>query len=111
MADEKGYREIPLGGLILEAGNAARYETGDWRTYRPQVDKGKCTDCLQCWLLCPDSCIYVEDGAMTGYDYDHCKGCGICAHICPVKAIAMILETDAPGAADARGCVGSGRKK
>jgi pyruvate ferredoxin oxidoreductase delta subunit len=25
-------------------------------------------------------------------DYDHCKGCGICAHECPVKAIKMIPE-------------------
>ncbi|MFZ8855432.1 MAG: 4Fe-4S binding protein, partial [Thermofilaceae archaeon] len=25
-------------------------------------------------------------------DYDHCKGCGICANECPVKAIAMVEE-------------------
>ncbi|MFP3216806.1 MAG: 4Fe-4S binding protein, partial [Vulcanisaeta sp.] len=25
-------------------------------------------------------------------DYDHCKGCGICAHECPVKAIKMVPE-------------------
>jgi pyruvate ferredoxin oxidoreductase delta subunit len=34
----------------------------------------------------------VED-----YDYDHCKGCGICYHECPVKgkAIKMIPEKEA----------------
>ncbi|MDP8292431.1 MAG: 4Fe-4S binding protein [Candidatus Orphnella occulta] len=26
---------------------------------------------------------------MEGFDYDHCKGCGICASICPVKCIKM----------------------
>ncbi|MCX6356273.1 MAG: 4Fe-4S binding protein [Candidatus Aureabacteria bacterium] len=110
MAKEKGYRELPPGGLILEAGNAAEYITGGWRTYRPQVDKGLCTNCLQCWLLCPDCCIHVDDGTMTGYDYDHCKGCGICARICPVKAITMILETDPRGGADERGQFNSKKK-
>ena len=35
---EKGWKEIPLGGLILEAGNAEKYKTGGWRTYRPERD-------------------------------------------------------------------------
>ena len=26
------------------------------------------------------------------YDFDFCKGCGICANECPVKAIEMIVE-------------------
>ena len=107
MVEEHGYKDIPIGGLILEAGNAERYKTGGWRTERPQVDKGKCTNCLQCWLLCPDCCIYLEEGAMAGYDYDHCKGCGICARVCPVKAIKMILETDPRGGADERGRLNS----
>lgn len=111
MGEAPGYKEIPIGGLILEAGNAERYKTGGWRTFRPQVDKDVCTNCLICWLLCPDCCIYAEDGAMAGYDYDHCKGCGICERVCPAKAIRMVLETDAPRGADERGRFNSGRKK
>ncbi|AKB45854.1 Pyruvate:ferredoxin oxidoreductase, delta subunit [Methanosarcina sp. Kolksee] len=32
-----------------------------------------------------------EDGFFE-YDYDYCKGCGICANECPADAIEMILE-------------------
>ena len=40
--------------------------------------------------VCPDSSIPVDaDGKRTDFDYDHCKGCGICAEVCPFKAIEM----------------------
>jgi pyruvate ferredoxin oxidoreductase delta subunit len=91
---EKGWKELPIGAKILQAGNSVEYDTGSWRTFRPVVDKEKCTNCLICWILCPDACILVEDEQMVGYDYDHCKGCGICAELCPVHAIEMVLETE-----------------
>ncbi len=49
----------------------------------------KCAQCLLCAPMCPDSCIPVVDGKRQDFDYDHCKGCGICARECRVKAIAM----------------------
>lgn len=90
----KTWQEIPIGGLILEAGNAEEYKTGDWRSERPVVDHDKCINCLTCWIVCPDSAVIVKDGKMAGYDYDHCKGCGICAHECPVNCIEMKPEAD-----------------
>jgi Pyruvate/2-oxoacid:ferredoxin oxidoreductase delta subunit len=44
--------------------------------------------------MCPDSCITVEDGKMKGFELMHCKGCGICAAVCPdkVKCITMVEE-------------------
>jgi pyruvate ferredoxin oxidoreductase delta subunit len=87
-----GWKSIPIGGLILKAGNAVEYETGDWRAFRPIRDEEKCTNCLICWILCPDGSILVEDEKLTGIDLAHCKGCGICARECPVDAINMVEE-------------------
>jgi len=91
-----GWKEIPRAGLILSPGNAAEYETGDWRSQRPVWDANKCTNCLLCWVFCPDSAIIVKEGKVTGIDYAHCKGCGICAHECPkkVQALTMVPEGD-----------------
>lgn len=86
------WKELPIGGLMIEAGSAKAYETGDWRTLRPVVDKEKCTNCLSCWIYCPDSSVFVEDGKMAGFDYQHCKGCGICASVCPPKASAIEMK-------------------
>jgi len=88
----KGWKEIPIGGVIVEAGNSARYETGGWRTFRPLVDRQLCKNCLFCWIYCPDSAIEVEDGKVKGINLRYCKGCGICARECPAKAIQMVEE-------------------
>jgi pyruvate ferredoxin oxidoreductase delta subunit len=89
---EKSWKEIPIGGLIVDGGNAKEYKTGGWRTFKPVWDKEKCSQCLTCWINCPDSSITVSDGKMSGIDYDHCKGCGICAKVCPKKCISMVKE-------------------
>ncbi len=86
---EKGWKEIPIGGKILQPGNAQEYETGQWRTFKPIRDKEKCTNCMICWIYCPDSAIIPENGKIKEIDYNHCKGCGICAQVCPVKCIKM----------------------
>ncbi len=89
---KKGWKEIPIGGLIVEPGNSEKYLTGGWRTYRPVLHEDKCIHCMICWIFCPDSSVIVKDGKMSGFDYDHCKGCGICANECPKGAIEMVLE-------------------
>jgi pyruvate ferredoxin oxidoreductase delta subunit len=93
MPQGTGWKDIPIGGMIVEAGNAVRYRTGEWRAFRPVVDQDTCINCLQCWVFCPDTSILVENEEMVGFDYEHCKGCGICATTCPVNAIEMVSDT------------------
>lgn len=89
-----GWRDLPFAGIIPEGGTAAEFGTGDWRSQRPIYDPEKCIQCLMCWIYCPDSSIKVEDGKMVGIDYDHCKGCGVCASVCPPKASAIAMTDE-----------------
>ncbi len=82
----------PIAATIFEAGNAQEYKTGSWRTYRPVRDEEKCTQCLICHFVCPDSSIPVVEDKIIDFDLDHCKGCGICAEVCPFDAIQMLEE-------------------
>ncbi|MFW5999627.1 MAG: 4Fe-4S dicluster-binding protein [Halanaerobiaceae bacterium] len=89
---KKGWKDIPSGGLITEAGNAEHYRTGSWRVKRPLWSEEKCIQCFLCWAYCPDLAINVENKKVVGVDYKHCKGCGICANECPSQALEMISE-------------------
>lgn len=89
----KTWQEIPIGGTIIEAGNSEKYLTGGWRAFRPHIDFEKCTQCFTCWLYCPDISILVDGEKVTGVKLEHCKGCGLCANVCPAKCIEMIEES------------------
>ncbi len=82
------------GGRIIEPGSAMNFETGDWRSVKPVLDRELCIDCLSCWMYCPDDSVLVKEGRMTGFRLSHCKGCGICARVCPKKAITMVEEDE-----------------
>jgi pyruvate ferredoxin oxidoreductase delta subunit len=79
--------ELTEAGIITEPGNAETYQTGDWRTFVPQFVEENCIHCLFCWIWCPDSAIVIDNTGekprMVGIDFEHCKGCGICAYECP----------------------------
>ena len=83
---------------IVEYPTGPQYEAGylpetnaGWRTFHPEVDNDACIYCLRCYLLCPDGTI-IKDNGKISFDMDYCKGCGVCAHECPINAIKMVKE-------------------
>ena len=67
-------------------------KTGNWRVFKPILDKAKCVKCLRCWIFCPEGSIKKNEDNTISIDYEYCKGCGICASECKVKAITMERE-------------------
>jgi len=55
---------------------------------------GRCTECNNCLVFCPDLCVLPRGDGRFGYevDYDYCKGCGICSVECPRNAVTMVDE-------------------
>ncbi len=86
---ERDWKSIPMGGVSWRM--SEEYLTGDWRTFKPVIDMEKCTQCLICWIYCPDSSIDWNGKEIT-INYDYCKGCGICAKECPLDAVEMVKE-------------------
>jgi 2-oxoacid:acceptor oxidoreductase delta subunit (pyruvate/2-ketoisovalerate family) len=54
---------------------------------------GNCFECDNCFGVCPDNAV-IKLGPSQRYqfDYDFCKGCGICVKECPCGAIEMVPE-------------------
>jgi len=86
------WKEMPIGGVIPKGGTALKNKTGSWRAFRPVWDEKRCIDCMQCVVYCPDMSIPAKAGKRLETDFDYCKGCGICANVCPVKCIEMREE-------------------
>ena len=91
-AKKKGWKDIPIGGVIVGAPTSLVNKTGDWRSFRPVWDHARCINCMMCVSQCPDMCIPVENDKRKETDFHYCKGCGVCATVCPVKCIKMEEE-------------------
>jgi len=46
---------------------------------------GTCTGCDRCFLFCPEAALLPPDETATSYrpDPEYCKGCAVCASVCP----------------------------
>ena len=79
---------------IHGAATSVQIKTGAWRTLRPVIDDARCKRCTWvCSTMCPDSAIHIEAGRPV-IDYDHCKGCLVCAAVCPPHAIRVVPESE-----------------
>ncbi|MFH0809510.1 MAG: 4Fe-4S binding protein [Pseudomonadota bacterium] len=86
------WRDLALGCAITEPGSAKNFKTGDWRSQKPVMDHALCIKCGLCYIYCPDMSLLPRDDGFFEVNLDYCKGCGICAHECPKKAIQMVEE-------------------
>ena len=54
---------------------------------------GNCFECDNCYGVCPDNAVIkLGPGKRFQFNYDYCKGCGLCAAECPCGAINMVPE-------------------
>jgi len=54
---------------------------------------GNCFECDNCYGVCPDNAVIkLGPGKRFKFNYDYCKGCGMCAAECPCGAIKMVTE-------------------
>jgi 2-oxoacid:acceptor oxidoreductase delta subunit (pyruvate/2-ketoisovalerate family) len=87
--------ELAPGAAVL-LDEAVQPSTRGWRTgHKPTIDLTRCVNCLLCWIYCPDSAVLLDGTTLVGFDYAFCKGCEICAEMCPTGAVTMVDEASA----------------
>jgi 2-oxoacid:acceptor oxidoreductase delta subunit (pyruvate/2-ketoisovalerate family) len=96
-------REVPLVDLSLDPprraaptiyapANSPQKHTGNWRQFRPVLERDKCNQCWLCFVSCPEAAIVLDDEEYPKIDLDVCKGCLLCAHECPTHAFRVERE-------------------
>jgi pyruvate ferredoxin oxidoreductase gamma subunit len=84
---------------IHAAATSVAAKTGLWRTMRPFIHYHRCRRCWwTCSTLCPDGVINLNKDGYPEIDYEHCKGCMVCAAGCLRHAIEVVPEHEMPGA-------------
>jgi len=101
--------DVPQDPIALAApdvhatATSVQVRTGLWRTVRPVLDPTRCHHCTWiCAPLCPDGVIGVADDGTPAFDLEHCKGCMVCAAVCPAHAIETVPERGADRAEETR---------
>lgn len=117
-------RKVPWDHFlpVVPAGTSTYRDMSHVGTQLPIYNADKCTSCGICTASCPDSALFctitdrpipdearryfkVFKKAPKGLPWDRfamnlnvipsaCKGCGICAQVCPTDALRMVAKTD-----------------
>jgi len=82
-------RKIENGGIITDAGNSARLGKGIGKKFKVSIDLSVCNKCGRCWMYCPDSVFKKNESGNFEAVVEHCKGCGLCIEVCPLKCITL----------------------
>ena len=88
------WKDLEIGAIATEPGNASQYKTGDWRSQRPTYDFNKCIKCGICAIFCPEGCVESNEDGYFEANLFYCKGCGVCARECWTQAITMVEEEE-----------------
>jgi len=83
--------KLKYEGNWVESERVVSLPTGLWRFQKPVMKTGKCCQCGWCYIFCPTGSVHEKDGYFV-VDLENCKGCGVCASVCPNYAIAMVKE-------------------
>lgn len=79
---------MDLNPLISKPKTGSAGRTGNWRVFKPVIDRDSCSKCGLCVMYCPEDVVSEE----IEINYEYCKGCGICYNICPQKAVSLVEE-------------------
>lgn len=106
-APDLGYANAPIGGTIVNVGNAIGKNLSISRGGSlPEFLPEPCINCGICDMACPDLCFVWEEGVdakgrptmvLKGIDYQYCKGCLKCIEVCPSTPRALVERTETEG--------------
>jgi len=81
--------------IATTPGSSRANKTGSWRTgKKPKFLQENCIACQLCVLSCPEGIVKGKEKNSFYSDYDYCKGCGLCAAVCPKQDIVMVPEEE-----------------
>lgn len=95
IVDEKRIKYTGHKGIPHSKPGRETPKTGDWRTFKPHINKKKCIKCHTCVVYCPEAAISIGKDRYPYINYHICKGCLVCVHGCPVKAISKVEDMHA----------------
>lgn len=86
----------PKGAIQADNGTVAEKVPRE-RWKKPEIDVSLCSACSMCVDICTFSCLAISYPAFKGdlkvfaqmENEKKCVGCGLCASVCPLRAIVM----------------------